>query len=128
MKQIFKLGLVVALFLTTTFTYALGEKGDYILYIKTGNGKVISFTLNNVEKSSFAIYDENNNLLYTGVSAVNELEISKTLSLEGYPTGTYILEVKENTKVVKHEILVSNKKSKTVQLEQSVNESPAFRR
>ena len=128
MTNFTKMGLVVAVFLTTIFTYAIDGKGDYILNIKTGNGKVISFTLNNVEKSVFSIYDENHNLVYTGESATNKLEISKTLSLEAFPAGTYILEVNENGKVAKHEIAVSAKKSKTIKLDESVNESPSFRR
>jgi len=128
MKQILRLGLVVAVFLTTISTYASKDKGDYILYIKTGNGKVVSFTLNTVEKSNFSIFDENHNLLYTGESGANEVEVSKTLSLEAYPAGTYYLEVQENSKVVKHKITVSSKKSKIVELDESVNESPAFRR
>ncbi|MBP1222882.1 secretion protein [Flavobacterium sp. 1355] len=128
MTNFTKMGLVVAVFLTTIFTYAIDGKGDYILYIKTGNGKVVSFTLNTVEKANFSISDENNNLLYTGESAVGNLEISKTLSLEAYPAGTYFLSVAENGKVVKHRITVSAKKVKTVVLDESVNESPAFRR
>lgn len=122
------MGLVVAVFFTTIFTYAMDGKGDYILNIKTGNGKVISFTLNNVEKSVFSIYDGNHNLVYTGESATDKLEISKTLSLEAFPAGTYTLEVKESGKVAKHEINVSAKKSKTIKLDESVNESPSFRR
>ncbi|MDR7212105.1 secretion protein [Flavobacterium piscis] len=128
MKQIFKLSLVVAVFLTTLSTYAIDGKGNYILYIKTGNGKVVSFTLDTLTKSNFTIYDGSHNLLYTGEHSANELEISKTISLEAYPAGTYYLEVQENNKVVKHEIIVSNKKSKTVKIDNSVNESPAFRR
>ncbi|MCC9063989.1 secretion protein [Flavobacterium piscisymbiosum] len=128
MTNFTKMGLVVAAFLTTIFTYAIDGKGDYILNIKTGNGKVISFTLNNVEKSVFSIYDENHNLVYTGSSATDKLEISKTLSLEAFPAGTYTLEVNENGKVAKHDIAVSAKKSKTIKLDESVNESPGFRR
>ena len=128
MTNFTKMGLVVAVFLTTIFTYAMHGKGDYILNIKTGNGKVISFTLNNAEKSVFSIYDENHNLVYTGASAADKLEISKTLSLEAFPAGTYTLEVTENGKVAKHEIAVSAKKSKTIKLDESVNESPGFRR
>lgn len=122
------MGLVVAVFFTTIFTYAMEGKGDYILNIKTGNGKVISITLNNVEKSVFSIFDENHNLVYTGESATDKLEISKTLSLEAFPAGTYTLEVNENGKVAKHDIAVSAKKSKTIKLDESVNESPSFRR
>ena len=128
MTNFTKMGLVVAVFLTTIFTYAMDGKGDYILNIKTGNGKVISFTLNNAEKSVFSIYDENHNLVYTGSSATDKLEISKTLSLEAFPAGTYTLEVNENGKVAKHDIAVSAKKSKTIKLDESVNESPGFRR
>ncbi|OXG05821.1 putative secreted protein (Por secretion system target) [Flavobacterium araucananum] len=128
MTKFTKMGLVVAVFLTTIFTYAIDGKGDYILNIKTGNGKVVSFTLNTIQKSVFTIYNENNNLVYTGESATNELEISKTISLEGLPSGTYVLEVKENGKVAKHEIAVSAKKLKSVKLDESVNESPSFRR
>lgn len=127
MTKFTKLGLVVAVFLTTVLTYGMDGKGDYILYIKTGNGKMISFTLNTVEPSNFSIFDVNNNLLYTG-NAADKLEISKTLSLEAYPAGTYTLEVNENGKIVKHEITVSAKKSKTVKLDETVNESPGFRR
>ena len=128
MTNLTKVGLVVAVFLTTIFTYAIDGKGDYILNIKTGNGKVVSFNFNTVEKSIFTIYDENNNLVYTGESATNKLEISKTISLEDFPAGTYVLEVKENGKVAKHQIAVSAKKTKTVKLDESVNESPSFRR
>lgn len=122
------MGLVVAVFLTTIFTYAIDKKGDYILNIKTGNGKVVSFTIDTVEKSIFTIYSENNNLVYSGEAAANQLEISKTISLEGLPAGTYVLEVKENGKIAKHEITVSAKKIKTVKLDETVNESPSFRR
>ncbi|MFG4001691.1 secretion protein [Flavobacterium aquidurense] len=128
MTNFIKMGLVVAVFFTTIFTYAMEGKGDYILNIKTGNGKVISITLNNLEKSVYSIFDENHNLVYTGESATDKLEISKTLSLEAFPAGTYTLEVNENGKVAKHDIAVSAKKSKTIKLDESVNESPSFRR
>jgi len=127
MKQNFSLSLVVAVFLTTLGSYAIDGKRDYILYIKTGNGKVISFTLDTLTKSNFSIYDQSHNLLYTGHTD-NELEISKTLSLETYPAGTYYLELQENDKVIQHKIVVSDKKSKTVKIDKSTNESPAFRR
>ncbi|MBS7256026.1 secretion protein [Flavobacterium branchiicola] len=125
MTRFTKTGLVAAFFLATLFTYAIDGKGDYILNIKTGNGKVESFTVDN---SSFSIYDQNHNLLYAGDSAANKLEISKTISLEDLPAGTYVLEVKANEKIAKHEIKVAAKKVKTVKLDESVNQSPSFRR
>lgn len=128
MTKFTKAGLVAAFFLATVFTYAIEGKGDYILNIKTGNGKVVSFTLDTVENSSFSIYDENHNLLYAGDAAADKLEVSKTISLENFPAGTYVLEVKANDKVAKHEIKVVAKKVKTVKLDNSANHSPGFRR
>ncbi|WP_343614424.1 secretion protein [Flavobacterium sp.] len=128
MTKFTKAGLVAAFFLATVFTYAIDGNGDYILNIKTGKGKVVSFTLDTVENASFSIFDENHNLLYAGESAANKLEISKTISLEGFPAGTYVLEVKANEKIAKHEIKVAAKRVKTVKLDESVNYSPGFRR
>lgn len=128
MTKFTKMGLIAALFLSAIFTYASKGKGDYILNIVTGNGKVVSFTLDTVENSSFSIYDENHNLVYSGESAVNKLEVSKTISLEGHPAGTYVLEVTENGKIAKHEIKVATKKVKAVKLDETVNQSPSFRR
>lgn len=128
MTKFTKAGLVAAFFLATVFTYAIDGKGDYILNIQTGNGKVVSFTLDTVENASFSIYDENHNLLYAGDAAANKLEVSKTISLESFPAGTYVLEVKANDKIAKHEIKVAAKKVKTVKLDQSASQSPAFRR
>lgn len=128
MTNFTKAGLVAAFFLATLFSYAIDGKGDYILNIQTGNGKVVSFTLDTVENSSFSIYDENHNLLYAGESAANKLEISKTISLEGFPAGTYVLELKANDKVATHEIKVAAKKAKTVKMDESVNHNPGFRR
>ncbi|MBE8723722.1 secretion protein [Flavobacterium hungaricum] len=128
MTNFTKAGLVAAFFLATLFSYAIDGNGDYILNIKTGNGKVVSFTLDTVENASFSIFDENHNLLYAGESAANKLEISKTISLEGFPAGTYVLEVKANDKVATHEIKVAAKKAKTIKMDESVNQSPGFRR
>ncbi|KIC00086.1 secretion protein [Flavobacterium sp. KMS] len=126
MKKILGLSLVLVIFLTSMSTYAIDGKGDYILNIKTGNGKVVSFTLNGEQKSNFSIIDNESHLIYKGI-ATNELETSKTLSLEEYPAGTYYLEFQDNAKKVKHEIIVkSSKANKTT--DESFNQSPAFRR
>ncbi|KFF13853.1 hypothetical protein [Flavobacterium hydatis] len=126
MKKILGLSLVLVIFLTTMSTYAIDGKGDYILNIKTGNGKVVTFTLNGEQKSDFSILDKESRLIYKGATT-NELETSKTLSLEEYPAGTYYLEFQDNAKKVKHEIIVkSSKANKTT--DESFNQSPAFRR
>lgn len=126
MKKILGLSLVLVIFLTTMSTYAIDGRGDYILNIKTGNGKVVSFTLNGEQKSNFSIFDNEKHLIYKG-TATNEVEISKTLSLEEFPAGTYYLEVQDNAKTVKHEIVVKSSKTNK-KTDETVNKSPAFRR
>lgn len=128
MTNFTKAGLVMTLLLTTIFTYASHRKGDYILNIATGNGKIISFNLESTEKSTFSIFDEKHNLVYSGESATNNLEVSKTISLENYAAGTYFLEVTQNGKVEKHEIKVTAQKSKVTKLDPTVNQSPSLRR
>jgi hypothetical protein len=126
MKKILGLSLVLVIFLTTMSTYAIDGRGDYILNIKTGNGKVVSFTLNGEQKSNFSIFDNESHLIYKGIPT-NDLETSKTLSLEEFPAGIYYLELQDNAKKVKHEIVVKSSKANK-QSDETFNQSPAFRR
>ncbi|MCV9929962.1 secretion protein [Flavobacterium sp. LS1R49] len=126
MKKILGLSLVLVIFFTTMSTYAIDGKGDYILNIKTGNGKVVSFTLNGEQKSNYSIFDGESHLIYKGLAA-DELETSKTVSLEGFPAGTYYLELQDNAKKVKHEIVVKSSKANK-KSDETFNQSPAFRR
>lgn len=126
MTKFSKTVLTDTLLLSSLYTYADEEKGDYILMIDTGNGKVESFILDGAENASFTICDENRNLIYSGEPEINKFEISKTISLQGYPSGIYFLEIIENGKVAKHQIKVTAKKEKTLQLDESLNQIPAF--
>lgn len=128
MTKFIKKSLILTSLLIAIFTYAGKRKGDYVLNIATGNGKMVSFTIDALQNTSFSIYDQNHNLVYEAESAVNKLEVSKTISLEGSPAGIYFLEIMENGKIVKHEIKVVAKKEKNVKIGESVNESPSFRR
>jgi len=115
------------LLLIAVLTYE-GKKGDYILNIATTNAKILNFTLDALNTSSFSIYDQNHNLIYTKQAIVHKLEVSKTISLEGHPAGTYVLEVNENGKIIKHEIKIIAKKAKTLRIDESMNENPSLRR
>lgn len=123
-----RLSVIAVVFFTTIISYGMKAENNYILKIITGNGKIMKFRLNSSEKSIFSIYDENNNLVYLGESGVDKLETSKTITLEGYASGTYFLEVKEGSASVRHEIKVYAKKRKLVKLDKTVNYSPSFRR
>jgi hypothetical protein len=105
MKKILKLSLLLVVVLTTMQTYA-GE-GDFLLYVKKGNGKAIRFALNGVQRINLSIYDNDGSLLFTE-NATDKLGILRTYSLEEFPEGTYFLEVENNLKKVRYEIIVTN--------------------
>ena len=105
MKTILKLSLAVLVAMTTMSTYAIG--GDFLLNVKKGNGKEISFSVNSIQKANISIYDRNHNLIYSEV-ATGKGGILKTYSLEEFPDGVYFLEVETNLKKVKHEIIISD--------------------
>ena len=117
---------LIAVLLLVSFAYANNRKGDCTLKIETGKGKAVSFTLNPAEEASLSIYDQKGGLIYQ--STVNKLDVLKTVSLEGFTAGIYYLEIAGKGRTIKHEIKVVSKDSKKVRMEESVNDSPAFRR
>lgn len=108
MKTILKLSLVVLVVMTTLNTYAIN--GDFLLNVSKGNGKQISFSVNEIQKANVTITDKFHNVIYTEV-ATGKDGIIKTYSLEEFPNGVYFLEVETNSKKVIHEIVVSNEVS-----------------
>ena len=117
-----------ALLLSSLYTYADEEKGDYVLMIDAGNGRVISFTLDSAENASFTICDQNHNVIYSGEPEINKSEISKTISLKGYSSEIYFLEVIENGKAATYQIEVTGKKEKILKLDETLNQSFSFSR
>jgi hypothetical protein len=105
MKKILKLSLLFALVLTTMQTYA-GE-GDFLLYVKKGDGKAIRFALNGIKNINLSIYDKEGNLIFSE-KATDEVGILRTYSLEEFPEGTYFLEAENNLKKVRYEIIIAN--------------------
>lgn len=108
MKKILKLSLLLTVLLTTISTYAID--GDFLLYVKKENGKVISFSLNKIKKINVAIYDQDNKLIFSE-TATGTNGILRTYSLQEFPSGIYFLEVENNMKKVRHEIVIDNKSS-----------------
>ena len=101
------LSLVCAVLFTGMSTYAIDGNGDFALHVLKGNGKLVTFALNNVKKANLAIYDKEGNLIYSEY-ATGQNGILRTFSFEEFPEGTYFLEVRDNTKTVKHEIVITN--------------------
>nr|WP_315175515.1 FimB/Mfa2 family fimbrial subunit [uncultured Flavobacterium sp.] len=104
MKMMKKLGLVAVFALATLNTYAID--GDFLLNVKKGKGNEISFSLNGIEKANIAIYDAENNLIYSE-KAKGQHGIVKNYNLDELPMGTYTLVVKTDLKEVTHEIKVA---------------------
>ncbi|TDW52483.1 putative secreted protein (Por secretion system target) [Flavobacterium sp. 270] len=108
MKKNLKLSLVCAVLFSGMSTYAIGGNGDFnVQVLQEGNGKLITFALNQVKKANLAIYDKDGVLLYSE-SATGKDGILRTFSLEEFPEGTYFLEVEDNVKKVRHEITVTD--------------------
>ena len=108
MKTILKFSLVVLVAMTTMSTYAIG--GDFLLNVKKGTGKEISFSVNEIQKANVTIYDKYHNVIYSEM-ATGKDGILKTYSLEEFPDGVYFLEVETNLKKVTHEIVITNEAS-----------------
>jgi len=105
-----KLSLVCAVLLTGMSTYAIDGNEALNLHVLKGNGKVIAFGINQIQKAVISIYDTNGNLIYTENASGKE-GILRTFSLEEFPQGKYILEVADNYKKVKYDITVDSKNS-----------------
>jgi len=108
MKTILKFSLVLLMAMTTISTYAID--GDFLLNVKKGEGKEISFSVNEIQKAHVVIYDKDHNEIYSE-TATGKGGILRTYSLEEFPEGVYYLEVETNLKKVTHEIVVSNEAS-----------------
>jgi len=110
MKRILNLSLVLAVVLTTMGAYA-GDV-DFALYVKneSGQGKKVSFALNQVKKVTLSLYDSDEVLIHTeNVSA--KQNINRTYDLNQLPEGTYFLEAETELKVARYEITVTGTKA-----------------
>jgi len=101
-----KLSLVCAVLLSGMSTYAIDGNADFNLHVLK-NGKLISFGLNQVQKANLAIYDQDGNQFYSETASGKD-GILRTFSLEDFPDGVYFLEVEDNAKKVRYEIVVNN--------------------
>ena len=105
MKTILKLSMAILIAMTTIGAHAIND--DFLVNVKKGTGKVISFSVNEIQKASVTIYDKKHNVIYSE-TATGKDGIIKTYNLEEFPEGVYFLEVETNLKKVTHEIVVSN--------------------
>lgn len=105
MKSIQKLSLIAIFLLANLNSYAID--GEFFLNVKNTKGNEISFSMNGIEKAVIAIYDAENELVYSE-NAKGQNGIIKHYDLADLPMGTYTLVVTTALKEVKHEIKVNN--------------------
>ena len=105
MKSIQKLSLIAIFLLANLNSYAID--GEFFLNVKNTKGNEISFSMNGIEKALIAIYDAENELVYSE-NAKGQNGIIKHYDLTDLPMGTYTLVVTTALKEVKHEIKVNS--------------------
>ena len=105
MKTILKFSLVLLVALTTINTYAID--GDFLLNVKKGTSKEISFSVNEIEKAKVTIYDKDHAEIYSEI-VTGKGGISIIYNLEEFPDGEYTLEVETNLKKVTHTIAITH--------------------
>ena len=111
MKKMLKLSLVCAVLFTGMSAFAIDGNGDLNLHVlKNNDGRQITFALNNIQKANLYIYDQDGTLIYSEKASGKD-GILRTFSLEEFPEGTYILEIENSQKIIKHEIVVDHKVS-----------------
>jgi len=109
MKKTLKLSLVCAVLFTGMSTYAIDGNEDFTLHVMKGKNKdkEVTFALNNVKKAYLTIYSTDGTVIYSE-NASGKDGILKTFSFEEFPAGTYILEVEDSVKKVRHEITITD--------------------
>lgn len=106
MKKILKLSLVLVIALTTFSVQA--NESDFLLKVKSEQGKRITFAFNEVNKIALTIYDANDKLINSEELNSNGT-ITRTYDLNALPEGTYFLEAETGFKVSRYEISVIGK-------------------
>ena len=105
MKTILKFSLAFLVAMTTINSYAID--GDFLLNVKKGAPKQISFSVNEIQKAKVTIYDKDHVEIYSETVTGKE-GISRIYSLEEFPDGDYTLEVETDLKKVTHEIAITH--------------------
>jgi hypothetical protein len=105
MKNLLKLSLVFAVVLTTMTARA--NDNDFFLYVKSGDGKLISFTINGIKQVNLSIYDKEGREIFSE-KASGQAGVKRTYSLEEFPAGKYVLEAENNFKKIKYEIVITD--------------------
>ncbi|MEL1245564.1 hypothetical protein AAEO56_14915 [Flavobacterium sp. DGU11] len=106
MKKVMKMGLVMALFLTALVANAADNKLS--LNVRTGMGKLVNFTVNDIKTVNVTISAKDKEVLFSERLKSKEGKINRTYDLAAFPDGTYYLEAETGTEVATYEVTIAN--------------------
>jgi len=106
MKNVVKLGLALAVFLTAFGVRA--NDTDFSVSVRSGLGKLINFSINNT-KAHVSITSKDGDVLFEENIKAKDGKISRTYNLTAFPAGNYYLEAENGTKVARYEIKIDGK-------------------
>ncbi|MDV6169484.1 hypothetical protein R1T16_13695 [Flavobacterium sp. DG1-102-2] len=106
MKNVVKLGLALAVFLTAFGVRA--NDADFSVSVRSGLGKLINFSINNT-KAHVSITSKDGDVLFEENIKAKDGKISRTYNLTAFPAGNYYLEAENGTKVARYEIKIDGK-------------------
>ena len=108
MKNLIKISLVAALFLTTAGAYANND--DLSLKVKSEKEKSVRVFINESQDINVTIYGADHELLYQKKSQAIGGS-SKTYDLAAFPDGNYVMKVESGSKLVEYQISIENDKA-----------------
>ncbi|AWH84095.1 hypothetical protein HYN59_02760 [Flavobacterium album] len=105
MKNVIKMGFVMALFLTALVANAADSKLS--LSVRSG-GKLVNFSINEVKNVDVTIATKDKEVLFSERLKSREGKISRTYDLTAFPDGTYFLEAATGSEIATYEVTIAN--------------------
>jgi hypothetical protein len=78
---------------------------DFTLDVKKGQGRMVTFALNQIEKIDLSIYDAEGKMIHSEM-VDSKKNVSRTYDLKDLPDGTYFLQAESELKISKYKISV----------------------
>lgn len=108
MKKFLQIGLIVALFLTATTTFA--KDGDFTLKVKGENEKFLRFSIEGNENVNLSFIGSNNEVLFQeNIQA--KAASSKLYDINALPEGKYTIKIESDTKLANYKVVIENGKA-----------------
>jgi len=108
MKNFLKIGLLAGILLSSSVVFA--NEDNFSLKANAKNEKSIVFLISEAQDINISIYGDNYELIYD--QKIHALKPStKVYNLEDFPDGNYIVELENETKLIKYNVTIENGKT-----------------